>query len=234
MSKGKDIDITDMDKSITKHTESYTKKGTKYVSSYDETPKMQRVDLKTIYNRFNPEGGDLRNIYYFGKKNRICLKETDKSTSNILRQLHHDYLHISAKSWYPISKAGVGKAAVGNRRIVCDPGGRSQQTNDNNQSEVSNNKPSEIQSSDASVNPNSQVSKNSGIQQSGGTPQTNTKVNESLSLRQEGDVHDKNDVKQNGMNNPNVDVTQAKTSNRESPDHFGGGHFGGGGAGSKF
>ncbi len=233
-SKGKKVDITDMEKDKVQRTESYTLKGTLYAESHVESPQRTRVDLKTIYNRFNPEGGDLSNIYYFGKKNRICLKETDKSTSNILRQLHHDYLHISAKSWYPISKAGVGKAAVGNRRIVCDPGGRSQQTNDNNQSEVSNNKPSEIQSSDASVNPNSQVSKNSGIQQSGGTPQTNTKVNESLSLRREGDVHDKNDVKQNGMNNPNVDVTQAKTSNRESSTLFGGGHFGGGGAGSTF
>lgn len=220
--KGKEIIISKLQTKENVYEESVDKNGKIETTSHTEQVKSPRIDLNVIYDKFNPNGGSLRNLYYFDKNNRICAKPMDSSTYSMLKQLHHDYLHLSAKGWNLLDNAGANKAAPDNCRIVVDPGGRDTTT------EIKGNESKEEKKLENNVSETTALGQKKSTSRFGGgsasipnsSKQNVKKENESLPQKK--------------LNKAGEAKTKQNVSGRESKTGFSGGHFGGGGSGSSF
>lgn len=220
--KGKEITISKLHTKENVYEERFDKNGKIEKTSHTEQVKIPRIDLNVIYDKFNPNGGSLCNLYYFDKNNRICAKPMDSSTYSMLKQLHHDYIHLSSKGWNLLSNAGTNKAAPNNCRIVVDPGGRDTTAeingNVSKEEKVLENNVTETTSSEQ---------KNGGSRFGGGSaPIPNSSEREI----KRGDER----LPQKNKDKAGETKTMPDVTSRSGKTGFSGGHFGGGGSGSSF
>ena len=219
--KGKGIIISKLHTKENVYEESVDKNGKIETTTHTEQVKSPRIDLNVIYDKFNPNGGTLRNLYYFDKKKRICAKHMDSATYSMLKQLHHDYLHLSAKGWDLLKNAGANKAAPDNCRIVVDPGKRD--TTTEIKEDVSKEKVLENNDTKASTS----EQKNANSRFGGGSASIPNSSKQNVKKENES-------LPQKNINKAGEAKTKQNVSGRSGKTGFSGGHFGGGGSGSSF